>query len=242
MYPETRTQSDNRRLAKASMCQAREAAKKQRANLTAQLWENRSLQYKEDRITNLGAPSQPVLDVEPDHTQQGIVSALPINKHATTATRLAILLRFAVAKALASCNQRQRGLTAITAFTPRLFGVHHGKIADPAPTIVVNICSANSSNTTKLLPGSRADISAASTKALHDLNEHIENLLLQMLSLKLQTALKCTLLDSFPSLEHKTYQTDLHIFNSVNGIIMSWKACKALGIFPPCYPQPPPQT
>jgi len=39
-------------------------------------------------------------------------------------------------------------------------------------------------------------------------------------------------------IENSTYQADLHIFTA---IIKSWKACKVLGILPPCYPQLPPQ-
>ena len=34
------------------------------------------------------------------------------------------------------------------------------------------------------------------------------------------------------NLEHKTYQTDLHIFNGVNGIIMSWKAWYLAAMLP----------
>jgi len=43
------------------------------------------------------------------------------------------------------------------------------------------------------------------------------------------------------NLANRAYQADLHIFTGINGIIMLWKACKALGILPPFYPQPPPQ-
>jgi len=137
------------------------------------------------------------------------------------------------------------GLTAIRASTPHLSGLHHGRITDPAPTIAVNICSANGSSTSEALPDCGADISAASTKALHDLNEHVDNLFPPNIIPKAANGTQMDPIWRLPisfNLKHKTYQTDLHIFNRVSGIIMSWKACKALSILPPCYPQQPSQT
>ena len=40
------------------------------------------------------------------------------------------------------------------------------------------------------------------------------------------------------SLGNKNYLEDIHIYPNVCGTLISWKACKALQILPPCYPQP----
>ena len=38
------------------------------------------------------------------------------------------------------------------------------------------------------------------------------------------------------------FSDDLHIYSDVCGILISWKACKNLGILPDCYPHPPAST
>ena len=239
-------QETDHTLAKAiSMCQAREAAKKQHSNLTAQSWESvtavRGQQDDKSRSTQLtchgcGAKPHPA----------GRSQCPAYNQTCHYCHKVGHFAKVCRSKGTRQLQPKTTGgLTAITASTPCLSGVHHGRIADPAPTIVVNICSANGSNTTEALPDSGADISAASTKALHDLNEHIDNLLPPNVIPKAANGTQMHPIGQLPisfNLEHKTYQTDLHIFNGVNGIIMSWKACKALGILPPCYPQPPSQT
>ena len=40
----------------------------------------------------------------------------------------------------------------------------------------------------------------------------------------------------------KEFSDDLHIYPDVCGILISWKACKNLGILPDCYPHPPVTT
>ena len=106
----------------------------------------------------------------------------------------------------------------------------------------------------EVLPDSGADISAAGTKALCNLagtkalcnlNEHVDNLLPPSIVPRSANGTQMHPIGRLPvtfNLENRTYQADLHIFTGVNGIIMSWKACKALRILPPCYPQLPPQT
>ena len=66
-------------------------------------------------------------------------------------------------------------------------------------------------------------LSAASTKALHELNEHIENLLPLNVIPKTANGTQMHPIGWLPisfNLEHKTYQTNLHIYNGVNGIIL----------------------
>ena len=62
-------------------------------------------------MTDLTTHTPPVLDVDPDHTQQDAASAQHSPKHATTAIRSAILPRSAIVKVLTSYshNQIQRG-------------------------------------------------------------------------------------------------------------------------------------
>ena len=193
-------------------------------------------------MTNLGTPSQLVLDVEPNHTQQGIVSALPTTKHATTATKLAILSRFAVAKVLASCNQRQQGDSQLSQ--------HFYLVSTILESLIQHLLS---------LSKSALPMAQTLLRDFLSLGQTCQQLVLRLCMtsvntlttcyrplsfLELQMAPKCILLDDF--LSRSTLKTrptrQACIFNVVNGIIMSWKACKALSIFLPRYLQPPPQT
>ena len=49
--------------------------------------------------------------------------------------------------------------------------------ADPAPKLKIDTTTLNGATTTAVLPDSGADISAAGTSILSQLNEHIDNLL-----------------------------------------------------------------
>ena len=58
-----------------------------------------------------------------------------------------------------------------------LSNIHHVTSTDPAPKLKIDITTLNGAITTAVLPDSGADISAASTSILSQLNEHIDNLL-----------------------------------------------------------------
>ena len=227
-----------------SICQAREAAKKQRANLATQQWESvAAVQRRQDDKPRSNHPTCPGCGAKPHPTGRNQCPAYNQTcHHCHKVGHFAKVCRSKGTRQLHPQPSTTGGLTAITADAPLLSGVHH---TDPAPTIVVQICSANGSNTTEVLPDSGADISTASTKALHDLNEHVDNLLPSSIIPRAANGTQMHPIGRLPvtfNLENRTYQTDLHIFTGINGIIMSWKACKALSILPPCYPQPPPQT
>jgi len=157
-----------------SMCQAWEVAKKQRANLTAQLWESvAAVQGRQDDKPWSPQPTCPECGAKPHPAGR---TQYPTYHH--YCHKVGHFAKVCRSKGTCQLQPKTTGeLTAITASTPRLSGVQHSRITDPAPTIVVKICSANGSNTTEALPDSGADISAASTRALHDPNEHIDNLL-----------------------------------------------------------------
>ena len=116
-------------------------------------------------------------------------------------------------------------------------------MTDPAPTISINILSNNGLYHTQVLPDSGADISAAGQQILHHLNENFNNLLPSGIvphtanGDKMQSLGK--MLIKF-SLEGKEHSEDMHIYPNVSGIIISWRAAKALGILPEHYSKPIP--
>ena len=71
--------------------------------------------------------------------------------------------------------------------------IHHVTSTDPTPKLKIDISALNETITTTVLPDSGADISAAGTSILSQLNERIGNLYLPLLFPKLRMELKCTL-------------------------------------------------
>ena len=124
---------------------------------------------------------------------------------------------------------------------PELDNIQHVASSDPAPLISLDVISANGSCYTKALPDSSADISAAGKTILSTLNEHINTLLPSTVIPKVVNGAKMFPLGKLPvtfRLGSTEYHDDLHIYPDIYGTILSWKACKALRILPPCYPSP----
>ena len=113
--------------------------------------------------------------------------------------------------------------------------------AEPAPTIKIRIMTTNGSTIISVLPDSGADISAAEPQLLTLLDEHPLNLLPSLVSPHTASGHKMTPIGKLPttlSLQDRQHCEDMHIFQEVSGVMISWKACKALGILPPSYPTP----
>ena len=114
---------------------------------------------------------------------------------------------------------------------------------DHAPTISIQVSTVNGSAVTSMLPDTGADISAAGPHLLTLLDEHPSNLLPSLISPLTASGHKMTPMGKLPttfSLQGRTHREEIHVFKDVTGVMMSWKACKALGILPPCYPTPLP--
>ena len=95
------------------------------------------------------------------------------------------------------------------------------------------------------MPDSGADISAAGEEILAHLNEHIDNLLPSTTVPKAANITEMHPVGKLPiclKLGNTESSDDLHIYLDVSGILISWKACKNLGILPDCYPHPPAST
>ena len=115
--------------------------------------------------------------------------------------------------------------------------------AEPAPTIRLHIRTVNGSTITSVLPDSGADISAAGPQILTQLDEHQLNLLPSTMSPHTASGHQMTPIGKLPTtfvLQGRQHREDMHIFPEVKGVMISWKACKALGILPHCYPVPQP--
>ena len=113
--------------------------------------------------------------------------------------------------------------------------------AEPAPTIKIRITTTNGSTVISVLPDSGADISAAGPQLLTLLDEHPLNLLPSLVSPHTASGHKMTPIGKLPttlSLQDRQHCEDMHIFQEVSGVMISWKACKALGILPASYPTP----
>ena len=118
--------------------------------------------------------------------------------------------------------------------------------AEPAPTILICISTNKRSYQTQVLPDSGADISAAGQDLLEHLDEHTDYLVPSQIIPRAANGQKMHSLGKMLvkfQLGDKEYSDDMHIYPSVSGVIISWKAAKVLGILPEHYPAPlPPAT
>lgn len=77
------------------------------------------------------------------------------------------------------------------------------------------------------------------------LNEHPLNLLPSLISPRTASAHNIKPIGKLPTtlvLQGRQYHEEMHIFQEVPGVMISWKACKALGILPANYPVPLPTS
>lgn len=127
--------------------------------------------------------------------------------------------------------------------SPRIFMSNIGATAatDPAPTITMHISSLNGSADMEVLPDSGADISAAGKEILGHLGEYVDNLLPSTIIPKAVNGTRMQPIGKIAltlQLGNKTHTEDVHIYPSVSGMLISWRAAKSLGILPKCYPHP----
>ena len=125
----------------------------------------------------------------------------------------------------------------------KLSNIHHMASSDPAPLITVNITSTNGSSDVTVLPDSWADISASGREILVHLNEQPNKLIPSDVIPRTVNGTKMFPLGKLPvtlRLGNQEYLEDVHIYPNVRDTLISWKACKALHILPPHYPQPTP--
>ena len=116
---------------------------------------------------------------------------------------------------------------------------------DPAPTIMVEVSTIHGSVCTAILPDSGADISAAGENILPPLNEYKENLLPSEFRPRVANGQRMCPIGKMCvhfQLAGKEHKEDMYIFPTLDGVIMSWKAAKALNVMPPHYPLPSPST
>ena len=145
----------------------------------------------------------------------------------------------------ASTRTIQTGEPHTESYPSQLSTIKQVTHTDPAPTITVHISTQHGSCHTDVLPDSGADISAAGKQTLQDLNEGAHSLMPSTIipraanGSKMYPIGKLTVTFKLGTREHKE---ELHIYPNVSGVIMSWKATKALGILPEHYPKPIPQV
>lgn len=222
-----------------TICQAQEAAKKQRASIHSHNTESIAALHKPQdwkqrppvsTCTGCGARAHPA-----GRTQCPAYNQMCFNCQKTGH----------FAKVCRSKTHRQRGFPTATGIppNPKLSNIHHMASSDPAPLISVNVKSANGSGDIKVLPDSGADISASGKEILTHLNEKIESLSPSDVIPKAVNGAQMFPLGKLPVALHlgnQTHHEDIHIYPNVRGTLISWKACKALHILPPSYPNPIP--
>ena len=123
----------------------------------------------------------------------------------------------------------------------RMYTIKQVTATDPAPTISIHLSSLNGSCDTNILPDSGADISASGQKILQYLNEDVRNLLPSKVIPLTANGRKMHPIGKIRvkfELEGREHSDDVHIYPSVSGTILSWKAAKALAILPEHYPRP----
>ena len=196
-----------------SICQAREVAKKQCTNLSTQPWESvAALQRRHDDRSRNPHPICPGCGAKSHPTGRSQCPAFTQTcHHCHKVGHFAKVCCSKGARQLQPQPNTMGALTAIIADKPLLSGVHHDRFTDPAPTITVQICSTNGSNTMEVLPYSGADISAAGTKALCNLNKHVDNLLPSSIVPRAANGTQMHPIGRLPvmfNLENRTYQAD----------------------------------
>ena len=222
-----------------TICQAQEAAKRQRASMQS---------HSTESVAALHKP--------PDWKQRPPVSTCPgcgAPAHPTGRTQCPAYNQTCFncrktghfAKVCRSKAPRQRGphMETSTTSQTKLSNIHHMSSSDPAPLIKVNITSTNGSCDIEVLPDSGADISASGKGILTHLNEKIEFLNPSDVFPKTVNGAQMSPLGKLPvtvRLGNHTYLEDIHIYPNVRGTLLSWKACKALQILPSHYPNPIP--
>ena len=114
-------------------------------------------------------------------------------------------------------------------------------MTERAPFVKVCITSPNSSSELEVLPDSGADRSAAGKEVAQHLNEHIDCLSPSVIIPRAMNGTKLYPLGKIPvhlQLGVHEYDDELHIYPNISGALLSWKACKGLGILPDHYPSP----
>ena len=246
---ETLLQETNLTLATTiSKCQAQEAAKRQRANLTSQPSESiAALQRPRDKRIQASSPmSCPGCGGSIHPAGRSRCPAYgQVCFHCQKLGHFAKVCR-------SKSTRRQPHLTPTPTSTNlpnvkylTISGIRHIKANEPAPLIEVLITSPNGSSKFKVLPDSGADISAAGKEVLHNLNEHVDNLTPSSIIPKAVNGTDMYPLGKLPvkfKLGSHEHNDELHIYPDISGALLSWKACKGLGILPDCYPHPISQT
>ena len=129
-----------------------------------------------------------------------------------------------------------RGATGI--HLPRIKVVQE---TDSAPTLHIHVKTLAGNGMIDILPDSGADICAAGTDFLEQLNEHQANL--DPSDIKPRTVNGSTMtpigsLTAVFSLKNRSVEESVHIYESVSGALISWLVAKNLGILPDRYPEP----
>ena len=234
------------------VCQAQEAAKKQRANMTG---------VHQESVAAIRNPPRrkPPSYTAPSHsaTCPGCGSRLHQGGRARCpafglpCNNCGKLGHFAkVCRSRHSLPESKPTLTTSTNTLSTnkdllLSNISNVAASDPAPKITINITTLNGSTSISVLPDSGADVSAAGKAILHHLNEHVDNLLPSHIVPKAAKGTEMHPIGKLPvnlKLGNREFADELHIYPDVCGILISWKACKSLGILPDCYPHTPVAT
>ena len=123
----------------------------------------------------------------------------------------------------------------------KISNIHHMGSSNAAPLITVNVTSTKGSSNIQALPDSGADISASGREILTHLNEQIDTLSPSDVIPKAVNGTKMFPIGKLPVTlcpGNSLYLDNIRIYPNVHGTLLLWKACKALQILSPCYPNP----
>ena len=221
-------------LAKAiSKCQAQEAAKKQcaqlhnhGAELVAALHKPQSRAHQNltaiPTCQGCGAPAHPAGQSQCPAYHQTCFNCQKVGHFA---------------KVCQSKPPRQSGPSVTTTYS-KISNICHTASSDTAPLVTVNVTSTKGSSDIQVLP----DLVLTS----QHLEERYSLTLMNSLSPsdvtpKAVNGTKMYPIGKLPvtlCLGSSLYLDNIHIYPNVHGTLLSWKACKALQILPPCYPNP----
>ena len=210
-----------------SKCQALEAAKRQRTNITDHGESVSTLQNTRDKKVNASlTPSSPQCLGCGAKPHPGGRSQCPAYRQICyNCQKIGHYSKVCRGK-LARCRDPPSPSTVNTLQISQhtLSNIRNVASTDPAPLIPISVSSLHGSITIKVLPDSGADISAAGTEILCHLNEYVDNLLPSRITPRAVTGAKMHPIGKLPvklKLGDKEYSDDFHVYPNIQGALIS---------------------
>ena len=233
---ETLLQEKDSQLSTAiSKCQAQEAVRKQRVEMTSLSHASETVQSLSNAHRN-SSMTVPVCQGCGPSQHPGCRKQCPAYNQTCLCQKTGHFASVCHERQAHQANPPKESRTRV-----RMSNMKVAAIISLAPSVTISLTSLNRSTVVEALPDSGADISAAGIHLLTQLGEHQLNLLPSQVTPRAVNGMSMQPIGKIPvtlQLGPIKHKEDLHIYQEVSGVLLSWTASKALGILPECYPTP----